>query len=218
MNDTASFEDLLVQCLPSLRAFAISLSGRADRADDLVQDTACKALRARSSFEMGANIKAWLFTILRNEFYSGARKASRKLEVSDPDGIAAANFAVGEGQTWSYDLKVIRKRMRLLNRVQRIVVELCAIEGHANEYAADVLGIPIGTVKSALNRARTFLETGDEQALLPEVQPTEPLPIGADMVEALYREGKSVSEIKASLPDISRGDVMRIIAERKLRR
>src|SRR5690606_26360477 len=78
-EETSSFKRELLATLPSLRAFAVSLSGKHDKADDLVQDTVMKAWAKQSSFEMGTNLKAWLFTILRNEFYSQMRKRGREV-------------------------------------------------------------------------------------------------------------------------------------------
>ncbi|MEI2616632.1 MAG: sigma factor [Thermomicrobiales bacterium] len=94
--ETPSFKRELLATLPSLRAFAVSLSGRHDKADDLVQDTVMKAWAKQDSFEMGTNIKAWLFTILRNEFYSQMRKRGR--EVQDTDGAFTERMAVHPSQ------------------------------------------------------------------------------------------------------------------------
>ena len=88
----AEFKTGLLGAIPSLRAFAVSLSQNADKADDLVQETLMKAWDKQSSFEPGTNLKAWLFTILRNEFYSQMRKRGR--EVQDSDGIMTARLAV----------------------------------------------------------------------------------------------------------------------------
>lgn len=68
VESNAQFKRELLSSLPSLRAFAVSLIGQHDKADDLVQDTIMKAWAKQESFEMGTNMKAWLFTILRNEF------------------------------------------------------------------------------------------------------------------------------------------------------
>ena len=83
---TDSLRDDILKAVPSLRAFGISLSGNADRADDLVQETLLKAWANRHRFEPGSNLKAWLCTILRNQFYTECRK--RKREVEDADGFA----------------------------------------------------------------------------------------------------------------------------------
>jgi RNA polymerase sigma-70 factor, ECF subfamily len=94
--ETPNFKRELLATLPSLRAFAVSLSGRHDKADDLVQDTVMKAWAKQESFELGTNIKAWLFTILRNEFYSQMRKRGR--EVQDSDGLFTERMAVHPSQ------------------------------------------------------------------------------------------------------------------------
>jgi len=79
-----SVRDVMLAAVPTLRAFAISLSGNADRADDLVQETLLRATANIDSFQPGTNMLAWLFTILRNQFRSEYRK--RRREVEDADG------------------------------------------------------------------------------------------------------------------------------------
>src|ERR1700744_4496044 len=95
-EEAPSFKRDLLATLPSLSAFAFSLSGRHDKADDLVQDTIMKAWAKQDSFELGTNIKAWLFTILRNEFYSQMRKRGR--EVQDSDGLFTERLSVHPSQ------------------------------------------------------------------------------------------------------------------------
>jgi RNA polymerase sigma factor (sigma-70 family) len=89
-----------------LRAFAVSLSQNADKADDLVQETLVKAWDKHESFQPGTNLKAWLFTILRNEFYSQMRKRGR--EVQDSEGLMTARLAVHPAQHGQLDLKDFR--------------------------------------------------------------------------------------------------------------
>lgn len=84
MTGTPTFRDGLLAAVTTLRAFAISLAKDADRADDLVQETLVKAWSKQDSFQPGTNLRAWLFTILRNEFYSQMRK--RRREVEDAEG------------------------------------------------------------------------------------------------------------------------------------
>jgi RNA polymerase sigma factor (sigma-70 family) len=85
-----SLRDQILAALPSLRAFATSLTGNRDRADDLVQDAILRAWANIDRFERGTNLNAWLFTILRNQFHSEYRK--RKREVEDADGSYAARL------------------------------------------------------------------------------------------------------------------------------
>ena len=94
MTDTAAVadpRDRLAEAIPRLRAFAISLTRDVTRADDLVQDTILKAWSNIEKFDPATNLDAWLFTILRNTFYSGLRKTRR--EVQDTDGVHAATLS-----------------------------------------------------------------------------------------------------------------------------
>lgn len=209
------FDDEVLAAMPSLKAFAISLCRHHAKAEDLVHDTVFRAFLKFEQYEAGTNLKGWLLTIMRNHWYSAMRKRGR--EVADPDGVFAALVPVNEGQTWAYDLKVVRKRMRLLNSIQRRSVELVAIHQHSYEYAAEQLGIAVGTVKSQVSRARDFLETGIE----PEAEQVDEIDVSdpdvESSVERLFRAGKSISEIKSEIDHVSRSDIMRIIVERKLK-
>ena len=87
-----NFKREMLAALPNLRAFAISLIRSRDRADDLVQDTIMKAWAKQDSYQPGTNMRAWLVTILRNEFYSQIRKSGR--EVQDTDGVYTSRLSV----------------------------------------------------------------------------------------------------------------------------
>ena len=108
MSEATTFKTDLLAAIPSLRAFAVSLSQNADRADDLVQETLVKAWDKQASFQPGTNLKAWLFTILRNEFYSQMRKRGR--EVQDSDGAMTARLAIHPAQHGQLDLEDFRRR------------------------------------------------------------------------------------------------------------
>ena len=110
MTASAEFRDGLLASIPSLRAFAYSLIGRTDRADDLVQETLTKAWAHQQSFQPGTNQKAWLYTILRNEFYSQMRKKGR--EVEDVDGAYSRNLGVHPEQHGHLDMADMRTRSR----------------------------------------------------------------------------------------------------------
>lgn len=88
LSDGQSLKTDLIAAIPNLRAFAVSICGNSDRADDLVQETLVKAWGSLGSFSEGTNLTAWLFTILRNIYYSEFRK--RRRETPDPDGAIAA--------------------------------------------------------------------------------------------------------------------------------
>ncbi len=151
-----SFRDDLIKAIPSLRAFAISLSQKSDRADDLVQETLVKAWDKQASFQMGTNLKAWLFTILRNEFYSQMRKRGR--EVQDSDGVITAGVAIHPGQQGAIDLKDFRKALETLPEDQREAIVLIGASGFSYEEAAEICGCAVGTIKSRVSRARSRLQ------------------------------------------------------------
>lgn len=151
-----NFKQQLLATLPSLRAFAISLAGTPDKADDLVQDTIMKAWAKQESFEMGTNLKAWLFTILRNEFYSQMRKRGR--EVQDTDNIFSDNISVHAPQHGSLDLQDLQRALNRLVPDQREAIILIGASGFSYEDAAEICGCAVGTIKSRVSRARTRLQ------------------------------------------------------------
>ena len=155
-QETPSFKRELLATLPSLRAFAVSLSGRHDKADDLVQDTVMKAWAKQESFELGTNMKAWLFTILRNEFYSQMRKRGR--EVQDTDGAFTERMAVHPSQYGIVDLNDFRKALDRLPDDQREAIILIGASGFSYEEAAEICHCAVGTMKSRVSRARTKLQ------------------------------------------------------------
>jgi RNA polymerase sigma-70 factor, ECF subfamily len=151
-----TFKEAMLAALPSLRAFAMSLTGRPDRADDLVQETVMKAWAKQSSFQMGTNMNAWLFTILRNLFYSQMRKRGR--EVQDTDGYFTASLGVAPSQDGIMDLADFRRALNLLPPDQREAILLIGASGFSYEEAANICGCAVGTVKSRVNRARNRLQ------------------------------------------------------------
>jgi RNA polymerase sigma-70 factor, ECF subfamily len=155
-DEAPSFKRDLLATLPSLRAFAFSLSGRHDKADDLVQDTIMKAWAKQDSFELGTNIKAWLFTILRNEFYSQMRKRGR--EVQDSDGLFTERMSVHPQQFGHMDLADFKKALARLPDDQREAVILIGASGFSYEEAARICDCAVGTMKSRVSRARTRLQ------------------------------------------------------------
>ncbi|THF49717.1 sigma-70 family RNA polymerase sigma factor [Allorhizobium terrae] len=160
MTDTApsdhDFKRLLLASIPSLRAFALSLSGVPDRADDLLQETIMKAWAKQSSFEPGTNIKAWLFTILRNEFYSQMRKRGR--EIGDPDDIYTSQMAVQPSQHGAMDMEDFKKALAELSDDQREAIILVSASGFSYDEAAEICNCAVGTIKSRINRARARLQ------------------------------------------------------------
>jgi len=145
----------LIAAIPNLRAFAVSLCGNADRADDLVQETLVKAWSGLASFEEGTNLTAWLFTILRNIYYSDFRK--RRRETSDPDGALAARLVSPATQNVHMDFLDFRAALQKLPADQREALILIGATGLSYDEAAAVCGCAPGTMKSRVNRARNKL-------------------------------------------------------------
>jgi RNA polymerase sigma-70 factor (ECF subfamily) len=138
-----------------LRAFAVSLCGDKERADDLVQETLFKAWNHLDSFKEGTNLKAWLFTILRNTYFSERRK--RRREVEDADGSYAARLAAKPEQHGHMDMQDFRAVLVRLPDDQREALILVGAAGFSYEEAADICGCAVGTIKSRVNRARNRL-------------------------------------------------------------
>jgi RNA polymerase sigma-70 factor, ECF subfamily len=155
MTLTPQLRDELLRTLPHLRAFAISLSGSVDRADDLVQETLARALANVDRFQPGTCLQAWLFTILRNLFHTEFRK--RRREVEDPDGIMASRLSVMPNQTGRLEFQDLRAALAKLPADQREALLLVSAEGFSYEETAQITGAQLGTIKSRVNRARTRL-------------------------------------------------------------
>jgi RNA polymerase sigma-70 factor, ECF subfamily len=150
-----SVRDAVLAAVPSLRAFAISLCGNVDRADDLVQETLLRALANIDSFEPGSNMPAWLFTILRNLFRSEYRK--RRREVEDADGTYAQGLKSQPEQSGHVEFQEFRAALAKLPPDQREALILVGASGFSYEEAAEICGCAVGTIKSRVNRARARL-------------------------------------------------------------
>jgi RNA polymerase sigma-70 factor, ECF subfamily len=150
-----SLRSELMAAIPNLRAFAMSLCGNTTRADDLVQETLVRAWSKLATFEEGTNLKAWLFTILRNLFFSEHRK--RRREVEDADGHLSSQLAVHPEQLGHMDMIDFRVALLQLPTDQREALILVGAEGFSYEEAAEISGCAVGTIKSRVNRARVKL-------------------------------------------------------------
>jgi RNA polymerase sigma-70 factor (ECF subfamily) len=156
LSDGQNLKRDLIAAIPNLRAFAVSICGNPDRADDLVQETLVKAWGSLGSFAEGTNLTAWLFTILRNIYYSEFRK--RRREAPDPDGaIASARLIAPESQNAHMDFLDFREALQKLPLDQREALILVAASGLSYEEAAEICGCAPGTMKSRVNRARNRL-------------------------------------------------------------
>jgi RNA polymerase sigma-70 factor (ECF subfamily) len=144
--------ELLLGAIPALRAFAFSLTYDLDRSDDLVQDTLVRAWTKADSFTRGTNLTAWLFTILRNLFYSEQRK--RKREVEDADGALAGRLTSLPEQEIRVELREFQEALNDLPFSQREALVLVGAQNFTYEEAAEICGVAVGTMKSRVSRAR----------------------------------------------------------------
>lgn len=154
-READDFRRGLLEAAPSLYRFATSLLRRHDGADDLVQDTLVRALRGRANFHMGTNLSAWLFTIMRNQFYSQCRKLAP--EVADTDGTLTDRLVSVPEQAGHLDLQDLQVALAKLPDVMRESLMLVTVENMSYEEAAAVMNCRIGTVKSRVWRAREQL-------------------------------------------------------------
>jgi len=189
----SEFEAGLAKLMPFVRALAQSLSGKREVAEDLAQETLTKAWQSRSSFSPGSNLKAWLFTILRNEFYSHQRRAWRQIPLDEE--LAATIPAPSDEQEWAMELSYAASAMRRLPDIHREALILVA-GGFSYEDAAVLLRSPVGTVKSRVGRARKSLrEKLERRTALP--------------VESRGSSGNATNYILAQLSYLSRIDTPR---------
>ena len=161
-TDDEGFKRELVQLIPHLRAFARTLCGDPAAADDLAQDAMMKGWDARASFQMGTNMKAWTFMILRNQFYSEKRRSWRQSQL-DQEAAERTLVAVDDPEA-PVALDELRQGLAMLPAEQREALILVGAGGFAYEEAAEICNCAVGTVKSRVSRARralhAILETG----------------------------------------------------------
>jgi len=169
-NDTTPWEPLdenlfreeLTALIPHLRAFARSLCGNHALADDVAQDAMLKAWKARDKFKPGSNLKAWTFTILRNQFYSIKRRSWRSTPLDQE--VAEQTIVAQSDQEKVVQLNELRRGLDSLKDDQREALILVGASGLSYEEAAEICGCAVGTIKSRVSRARKALEVIMENA------------------------------------------------------
>ena len=190
--DDETFKAGLLELIPFLRAFARSLCGNTDMADDLAQEALVKAWQSRSSFAAGTNLKAWLFTILRNQFYSDRRRAWRQA----PWDQDAAERIPGapEEQSWAAQLSDTARALSVLSDEQREALILVGAGGFSYEAAAQICNCAVGTVKSRVARAR--------KTLISVLEGSDPLP-AASAADKGDAKNEIMAELDRLAPDTS---------------
>ncbi len=154
---TAPFQTLLLAELPYLRRFARALCGDAALADDLVQDCVERALNKQHLYDAARPIRAWLYAILRNIHVSQWRKSNLGGVQKPLEDMEAFEGAVAPEQEQNLAITTITQALDLLPLQQREVLVMIALEELSYKEAADITGVPIGTVMSRLSRARESL-------------------------------------------------------------
>jgi RNA polymerase sigma-70 factor, ECF subfamily len=162
------FNEEMIPHLDALYNFGLRLTADPNDAEDLVQDTIVKAYRFFSSYEKGTNAKAWLFRILKNSYINNYRKKSKKPQEVDYDEVSTFYETVRAERTETSDLedKMFRELIdddlsRALDSIPedfRTVVLLCDVEDFTYEEIANMLDVPIGTIRSRLHRGRNLLK------------------------------------------------------------
>jgi len=163
------FDEEIIPHMDALYNFALRLTTDPNDAEDLVQDTIVKAYRFFSSYEKGTNAKAWMFRILKNSFINNYRKTSKKPSQVDYDEVSSYYESIRAERTETSDLEnlMFREMMDddLSNALTRLpedfrtVVLLCDVDGYTYEEIANMLDVPIGTIRSRLHRGRNLLKT-----------------------------------------------------------
>ncbi|MEX1010972.1 MAG: sigma-70 family RNA polymerase sigma factor [Balneolaceae bacterium] len=167
------FHEEILPHLDALYNFALRLTTEPNDAEDLVQDSIVKAYRFFSSYEKGTNAKAWLFRILKNSYINNYRRKSKKPQEVDYDEVATFYETIRAERTESSDLedKMFSQLIDddLTNALEdlpedfRTVVLLCDVEEFTYEEIANMLDVPIGTIRSRLHRGRNLLKVQLEE-------------------------------------------------------
>jgi RNA polymerase sigma-70 factor, ECF subfamily len=163
------FNDLLESQIPRLRRYSRALTRDTQRADDLVQDTLVRALMKQDRWEPGTNLRAWLFTLMHNQYVNNVRRANREAGAIDIDDVSSSLVATTD-PTASRQLYELERALGQLADEQREVILLVGLEGFSYEDAAKVLAVPVGTVRSRLSRGRESLRR--QQFGMEEIDPS----------------------------------------------
>lgn len=152
----SEFHRLVESEIPRLRRYARALTRDSNRADDLVQDTLVRGIAKAHLWQAGTDIRAWLFTIMHNQYVNNIRHTMREQATVDIDQVASTLVAATD-PTVSRQQSELDRALGYLSKGQREVVLLVGLEGMSYDEAAKILRVPIGTVRSRLGRAREAL-------------------------------------------------------------
>ncbi|GGN50366.1 DNA-directed RNA polymerase sigma-70 factor [Novosphingobium indicum] len=185
------FKQALADVAPHLRAFARGLCGDRDRADDLAQEAMLRAWAARERYAAGTNFKAWTFTILRNHFYSEARRARFHGEY---DEVAAERILCAEAsQESAIDLADVIRALSAIPESYREALVLVAAGNLSYDEIAQICGIALGTVKSRICRARAMLANVIESGQLPDFRHN--FVLKGEAIDAFFAELEKIANV-----------------------
>jgi len=177
--------------IPRLRRYARALTRATDRADDLVQDTLVRALTKGNLWQPGTDIRAWLFTIMHHLYVNTVRRQARETATVDVERVSST-LAATTDPTSSWQLRELDRALARLPDEQREVILLVGLEGMAYDSAAQILGVPIGTIRSRLSRGRETL-----RRLMGRQE--EPKPArGAPLINAVPTQARGASRREAA--------------------
>ena len=152
----SDFHNLIEHEIPRLRRYARALTRSSDRADDLVQETLLRAIAKAHLWQTGTDIRAWLFTIMHNQYVNMVLRAMREEATVDIEQMSSSLVATAD-PTASRQLRELERALACLPGNQREVILLVGLEGMSYETAAQILSVPVGTVRSRLSRGRDTL-------------------------------------------------------------
>ena len=183
----AAFKRELTEVIPHLRAFARGLCGRADMADDLVQDAMLKAWAAQDRYEPGTSMRAWTFVILRNAYLSEMRR--NRFRGDYDEDTAERILTQPAGQEEPIHLSDMHRALLALPSERREALLLVGAGGFSYEEAAEICECAVGTIKSRVGRARAALSEMLSEGVLPE-RPQENRSAHAAILSDLDRASK----------------------------
>jgi RNA polymerase sigma-70 factor (ECF subfamily) len=199
-TDNKQVESVLVGQIPYLRRYARALTRNAADADDLVQTALMRGIVNMDRFEQGTNLRAWLLTIMHNVFIDGVRKTKRARDANESAESMLSGLYTRPNQVESLQLGDLQQAMQRLPEEQRTTLILVALEDMSYEEAAKVTGVPVGTVRSRLSRARHALIRMVDGLTIDEISPPAGITrrrkdpaIGARV--ALHREKPGYSDL-----------------------
>lgn len=191
LNDM-DFKQALSDVAPHLRAFARGLCGCRDRADDLAQEAMMRAWAARGRYQAGTNFKAWTFTILRNHFYSEARRA--RFHGAYDEGVAERILQAPASQESAVELTDVLRALTAIPEIYSEALILVAAGDYSYEEIAEICGIALGTVKSRICRARNMLSQVIASGQLPDFRHN--FVLTGEAVDAVFAELAKIANVE----------------------